>query len=139
MSDRQDLVKSQGEGNEKPPAWEWAVAALGAAVLLVFASYLAHDAFFGPRVIATPHAQVLRTQRLHDRHAITASIHNQGSESLAELKVVATLRRQGTVVESADTVLAFLPRHASRTVTFYFDNDPALHDVVVKAESSQKP
>ena len=125
---------------ENIPAAEWAVAGLGAAMVVVALIVLVGDAmradgepaaitFTVDTVVAAPAGYLAK---------VTA--RNTGSETAAGLVIHGVLHgADGAAVETSELVLDYLPGRSTRAIVFMFTRDPAMHRLSVTARAYQAP
>jgi uncharacterized protein (TIGR02588 family) len=122
-----------------PPFWEWVVAGIGLVLVLAVLGYLVLDAFHSPDTPPAPEVQVLGVEAQAGRFLVRFSARNGGSRTAEQLKVVATLKEAGKVVEEVDTVMDFLPGRSSREGGVFFQRDPRLLQLELQARSYIRP
>lgn len=122
-----------------PALWEWAVAGLGALLLVATLGYLVYDAVASADSAPDPAVQVLRIQRQEGRFLVRVKVVNRGREPAAMLRVTGELRRGETVVEQSDTEFDFLPGRSAREAGLFFEHDPGAFELRLGARSFQQP
>ena len=124
--------------HEIPPL-EWLVAAIG--VLLLAAALWILIGQRSPEKADPPFfkVQVTSIDRGPDGWLVRFDAVNLGREVAAELTMRGTLQRDGSVVESAETVLEFVPGRSTRSAGLYFANDPRDGDLAIRAVGYRAP
>lgn len=123
-----------------PPPWEWAVAALGAVVLLAVLGFLAWDAW---RLDHSPPDPRLSVEQVLEqpgpRYLVIVRAQNNGSQAAASLKITGRLRSGGSTVESSDTEFQYLPGASKRRAGLFFTHDPHRGELTLSVDSYQLP
>ncbi|HEY8356000.1 MAG TPA: hypothetical protein VIL30_00960 [Ramlibacter sp.] len=122
-----------------PPFWQWAVAAMGLALVLACLGYLLAQAWAGPPTPPDPVVEVVSIARQGTRHLVTVRVRNRGKATAEGLKIAGELRQGGTVVERVETELQFLPGESSRERGLFFTRDPRSLSLELRPESYQAP
>ncbi len=121
------------------PLIEWVVGGIGAALFVACVALLIYQGVVEgdqPGAITT---SVLEVAEVGDRHLVTFKIENDGTQTLSNLQVSARLLAGDREVESARTIIDYLPGGSSREGGFYFEHDPRELAVAIRAEGYQKP
>lgn len=138
------MTENRKPDDEAPPPRpvalaEWAVAAVGAALVVGVLGVLAHEAMTyedGPPVIVTTVDGVTRTPA---GYVARFTAKNEGHATAAEIKVVATLKDGQRTIEEADVTLDYVARKSSREAGVIFQRDPATATLEIRATSYRKP
>lgn len=134
-----DRGTAEAPAEGPPPFWEWVVAALGLVLLLASVGYLAWHARFEPATPPDPVVEVTSVGAQGDRHLVLFRVHNRGTATAAALRITGELRREGQVVEQAETEFQHLPGRSSREAGLFFRNPPAQFELVLAPRSFQRP
>ena len=121
------------------PLWEWIAAAIGFA-LLVAAVWVLLSA--GPMGPSRPPAVVVRAEppvHVADGWLVRFEARNVGSETIADVRLQATLVRGSDVSETVEAHFDFLPARSSRRGGVYFTRDPTAGVVSIRAVGYQEP
>jgi uncharacterized protein (TIGR02588 family) len=122
-----------------PPLWEWAVAALGAVVLLAVLGFLAWETWRLDHSPPDPRLSVEKVvEQPGSRYLVIVRAENRGSQAAASLKISGRLRAGGTV-ESSDTEFQYLPGASHREAGLFFTHDPRGGELTLSVESYQQP
>jgi uncharacterized protein (TIGR02588 family) len=118
------------------PVWEWAIAALGACIVLgaiaLFAVQIARP--FGHPSFTISIDSVLESGT---DYVVVIEVRNHG-RTASNVTVEGTLTR-GTAVERSETALAFLPAKSRQTAALLFNSDPRQHQLRVMVRSFTEP
>ncbi|WP_083656246.1 hypothetical protein [Mongoliimonas terrestris] len=118
---------------------EWAVAALGAAILAGVIGYLAHDGLTGSGAPPDLSVRVVSTLPAKAGHHVQVLVLNDGQSPAAAVDVVGELRDGETVVEEASTTVDYLPQNSEKPAGLMFTEDPAAFRLVVRAAGYTAP
>ena len=125
---------------ENIPAAEWAVAALGAALVAIALIVLVGDALRGDSEAAAITFTVDTVIVSPAGYLAKVTARNSGSETAAGLVIHGVLHgADGAAVETSEPVLDYLPGRSTRAIAFMFTRDPALHRLSVAARAYQAP
>ncbi len=133
---RAEQTKQEGD---KTPAAEWFVAALGLALVVTVVGFLLYQAL---AVKVTPPDitfAVEETRKVQQGYLVTITAHNGGGETVADLTVTGELTDGEEVLEGDTATLDYVPAHSTRQVGFYFQENPADHELVLRAGGYQNP
>ena len=123
-----------------PPSWEWAVAALGAVVLLAVVGFLAWETW---RLDHSPPDPRLSVEKVVEqpgpRYLVIVRAENRGSQPAAALKVSGRQRAGDATVETSDTEFQYLPGASKRRAGLFFTHDPRRGELTLSVESYQQP
>lgn len=118
---------------------EWAVAAVGAALVIGVLGMLVREAMTyedGPPVIVATVDGVTRTEA---GYVVRFTAKNVGRATAAEITMAATLKDGERTVEEADVTLDYVARKSSREAGVIFQRDPAGATLEIRATSYRKP
>ena len=112
-------------------AWEWAIAIVGALLVLGTVSYLIY--FEASTTSRPPQVTIERqvVERSGDKYLVSFTARNQSSATAAGLSIRGELRQDGRVVESSELSFDFLPGFSTRQGYFYFQQDPLAGELEV--------
>lgn len=135
-------TNSDRDGGEPPRQVgivEWAVAALGAALVAGVLATLTYEALTyreGPPSIAVKVDHVDRTE---SGHVVRFTARNEGPTTAAEVTILGRLTDAGQVVEEAQITLDYVARQSAREAGLIFERDPATATLELRATSYRKP
>jgi uncharacterized protein (TIGR02588 family) len=140
MSDKRASSKQPGSSKQDDTSpWEWVAALIGAALIVGIVGFLVVEAL---REGATPpriEIEVVDISRSEAGHLVQIQVLNRGEATAAQLVVEGQLRRGDETVETATITLTFAPAGSSRSAGLIFENDPAEHDLKLRAQGYEAP
>ena len=120
-------------------AWEWAIAIVGALLVVSTVGYLIY--FEASTSSRPPQVTIDRPviTRSGDKHLVSFIARNQSSATAAGLQIRGELRQDGRVVESSELSFDYLPGFSERQGYFYFEQDPSVGELDVYPLSYVEP
>ena len=139
MNKRRPRLSGSALRPQATSAWEWAIAIVGALLVVGTVSYLiyfeASTTSHPPQV--TIEQQVIK--RGGDKYLVSFTARNQSSTTAAGLRIRGELRQDGRVVESSELSFDYLPGFSTRQGYFYFHQDPSVGELHVFPVSYVEP
>lgn len=130
---------SDSSNRDTPPAWEWGVAFLGLALVLAVLGFMTYQAVTGddspPQV--TVHTEAILP--LQPGYLVQFRAVNQGGTTAAQVVVEGRLTGENERVEMGETVLDYVPSHASRKGGLFFSQDPRKYPLQLRATGYAEP
>ncbi|HEY8538655.1 MAG TPA: hypothetical protein VIL28_07290 [Steroidobacteraceae bacterium] len=122
------------------PILEWLLGGIGCALVIACIAFLIYQGVNDGERPGRLISKVLSVTDTGDGYVARFTIHNAGSQALANLHVRARLldsdRRE---VERATVVIDYVPGHSLQQGGFYFQHDPRKLEVEIRGEGYQKP
>lgn len=118
---------------------EWAVAALGALLVLGAAGSLLYEALAGPATPPAVAVEVRAIQPVGSGYLVEFEAFNHGGETAAQVTVEGTLSHDGSEVEASTTMLDFIPPEAHRRGGLFFTEDPRAFELALRATGYASP
>ena len=120
-------------------AWEWAIAMVGALLVVGTVSYLIY--FEASTTLRPPQVTIERQiiKRSGNKYLVSFTARNQTSATAAGLRIRGELRQDGRIVESSELSFDYLPGFSTRQGYFYFQQDPSVGELQVFAMSYVDP
>ena len=118
---------------------EWVFGGIGVVLLLSCIAFLAYEGFNNGEEPGPITSSVIDIVAAGDHHIVTFEIANGGSQTLSNLHVSARLLDGEREVESARTMIDYLPGRSSHEGGFYFEHDPRALRIEIRPEGYQKP
>jgi uncharacterized protein (TIGR02588 family) len=122
--------------------WEWAAAAVGAAILVAIVGYLIYESIVRPpearpEIVVTGEAPV----PLGDgAFLVPIEVRNRGHVTGAGVNVSGALvGPDGTVIEESAVTFGFVAQHSTETGGLYFAADPRSLRLVLRVEGFTDP
>jgi uncharacterized protein (TIGR02588 family) len=122
--------------------WEWAAAAVGAAILVSIVGYLIYESIARPpearpEIVASARAPV---QLASGAFLVPIEVENRGHVTGAGVNVSGALvGPDGAVVEASAVTFDFIAQHSKETGGLYFTADPRTHRVELRVEGYTDP
>ena len=120
------------------PAGEWAVAAVGAAVLLAMVGYLAWMGLVGEEGPPALSVRVERVQPAGEGWLVLFVAANDGPSAAATVRVRGRLGEDSAVEESV-AVLDYVPQRSERRGGLMFSRDPGAEPLELRVEGYERP
>lgn len=127
------------KSRQQRPALEWVLGGLGGALLLTCIGFLIWHGVQGAYVPGEITIKVARTSSLGNQYLVEFEIHNAGTQTLAALNVTARVLDGEKELETAQTVIDYLPGRTNRKGGFYFRTDPRQHHLEIDPGGYQTP
>ncbi len=122
--------------------WEWAAAAVGAAILVAIVGFLTYESIARPpqprpEIVANAAAPV---PLAHGAFLVPIAVENLGHATGAGVSVSGTLiGPDGAVVEASTVTFSFVAQHSTETGGLYFAADPRTLRLVLRVEGYTDP
>ena len=106
-------------------AWEWVVAAVGAALVTASIGYLVWYGVTHPEGVPRLELRQLDTAVAAKGYLVKILITNSGNATAAAVHVEGRLMKDGTVVETGEATVEYVPQHSQREAYLQFYAKPA--------------
>jgi uncharacterized protein (TIGR02588 family) len=132
-------TRKQDKKADGKPALEWAASALGLLILIGLAAILSWDAL--QQTQALPAVAIERGRIMQSRHGYTVEFvaRNDAGATASDVQVEGVLRRDGQVVEVAQSRIDYVPGSSARRGGLFFTRDPSEHELTLRALGYAKP
>ncbi|HEV7436558.1 MAG TPA: TIGR02588 family protein [Pseudorhizobium sp.] len=138
MAKKKTITQTGADKNKDPeasqqstPAIEWAVAALGAILLVAMLGYMV---FFGLSRPESP-PQILVTygdaRQEPGGYALEFTASNKGGSTASQALIKGVLKRGSETVEEAEVTIDYIPQTSDRKGTLTFKQDPSHFELKV--------
>jgi uncharacterized protein (TIGR02588 family) len=122
------------------PHWiEWATGVVSAVVVLGVVGWIGKDALqdrdTSPNLIGV----VLQTEERSDGFQVLFDVRNGSSKTASDVTVRGEIREQGSVLESVETVLDYVPGHSKAGGGLIFQQNPAGKTLRIRAVAFDEP
>ncbi|MFO7322165.1 MAG: TIGR02588 family protein [Chloroflexota bacterium] len=129
----------KGAGANDIPPLEWAVAMLGAGLVIATLGYLL--------LLGIGHGQsppdlqitVQAYTAVESGYLIEFEVFNRGYQPAAQVTVQGSLRAGDIEIETSETTLDYVPSQSWRGGGLYFANDPRSYTLVLRPLGYQRP
>lgn len=128
--------KKQAAGK---PVLEWAASILGLMILVCLAAILAWDGL--QRTEALPAVAIDKGRIIESRHGYTVEFvaRNLTGVTASDVQVEGVLRRDGQIVEAAQSRMDYVPGSSVRRGGLFFTRDPREYDLALRALGYSEP
>lgn len=120
------------------PLLEWILGGIGLLIFVAGVGFLLTRAA-SPEVAPTLKLEVQRVVRVENGHLVEFIASNQGSETVADLHIIAALMQGEREAERVELTMDYLPGRSQRHGGAYFERDPKNHRVKLVAQGFQDP
>lgn len=117
--------------NAPPPIskWEWAIAAVGFALVVGVIGHSAYHALATRAVVPEVTIEHVGTHATRGGHVVHFRAHNHGSATAADLQITGELRQGSSIVETSGATLGYLPSFSRRKGGLFFQEDPDRYEL----------
>lgn len=129
--------KSQQE-RDRPPLYEWVVAALGLFVVLCTLGLLTYEVIAGDTSVPDPLVRVTGVQEVRGGYLAQVEAFNRGGDTAAGLTIAGTLKQNGQDIETSEVTLDYLPGQSLREAGLFFSEDPRRYRLELRALGYQE-
>lgn len=130
------MTARQGHGT---PPWEWAIAALGALIVLGGVGFMLYEATTRP---STPPKIEVVVDTIVDTEygrVVEFTVRNHGYQTAAGLLVEGHLENDSGAVERAQATIDYVPPQAARRGGLLFSRDPRRYRLEVTGKGYDVP
>jgi uncharacterized protein (TIGR02588 family) len=123
----------------QPPKLERILGAVGAALLIASAGFLAYRALTDE---AHPGELLVTVTEVHDvgdAYVATFAVHNQGAQTLSQLHLVARVMDGEAELESVPALIDYLPAHSTQKAGVYLRHDPRRYRLEITPGGYMEP
>ena len=121
------------------PLLEWAVGAVGLAIVSTVVGVLLYEAVAGDKGPPELRLTVQSVAPLKQGFLVMVRAENIGGEPAARVPIVAEVWAQAKVVESSETQFEHLPPHSSRDAGVFLQQDPRSKEIRLRALGFEEP
>jgi len=121
------------------PLLEWVIGALGLVIVTAVVGVLIYEAIAGDKSPPEVKLTVQSIAPLQHGFLVKLRAENIGGEPAARVAITAELWQQSKVVELSETQFEHLPPHSSREAGVFFQRDPQLHEIRLRALGYEAP
>jgi uncharacterized protein (TIGR02588 family) len=115
------------DGRQRMPVTEWIAALLGGTIALGFIGFIAYHGLTDAGTPPQIEVEARDTLDVAGGFLVRFRALNRGGETGAQVIIDGRLSRGGEEVETAETVLDYVPAHSAREGGLFFRNDPRRH------------
>lgn len=134
--------KDGGNDQEAPETTsplEWLVAGIGALLVVFAVGYMVQFALTRPDGPPAIELEVTGVSRAGAGYLVTFKATNTGRSTGAGVLVTGELSSGGERVEASEMTLDYLPQESERQGGLFFTEDPAAHELVLRAQGYAEP
>lgn len=121
------------------PAAEWAVAALGALLVLGAVGLMLHEALTQASTPPSIEVSVDTIVRTPYGYVVEFRARNHGQQTAAGVVVEGELKSDTGTVEKAQVTIDYVPAGSSRSGGLLFAHDPRTHSVEIRPKGYDRP
>ena len=122
------------------PHWiEWATGAVSAIIVLGVIIWIGKDGFTDHDKSPDLHGTVSQTEERSGGFQVLFKIRNDASATASEVRVVGEIKDQDKVLESAETVLDYVPGHSKVGGGLIFRQSPAGKALNIRVTAFDEP
>ncbi|WP_312224190.1 hypothetical protein [Rhizobium rhizoryzae] len=122
------------------PHWiEWITGVVSGMIVLAVIIWIGKDALKDRDVSPNLHGTVLQTEERSDGFQVLFQIRNDSSATASQVKIRGEVRDQGSVLESSETVLDYVPGHSTAAGGLVFKQNPAGKEIEVMPIAFDQP
>jgi uncharacterized protein (TIGR02588 family) len=129
----------QAQERDRPPLYEWVVAALGLLTVLYAFGFLTYEAVSDDTSPPDPLLRVTGVQEVRAGYLAQVEVLNREGDTAAGLMVEGTLKQGNQDVQTSEITLDYLPGHSARKVGLFFSKDPRRYHLELRALGYQEP
>jgi len=120
------------------PPWEWAVAALGAGVVIGLIALMGHRALQEESPVPSLHVEAREVHARAGGFVVLLDVRNSGSGA-ANVAIEGELRDGESMIESSGVTLDYVPADSHREAGLIFTRDPSRHQLQLRATGYESP
>lgn len=121
------------------PVWEWIVAAIGLALVIVAIGTMIYRAVTEDPSLPVLEIRVNSIVPTNTGYLVKFSVKNSGSQTAAALTVEGSLKQDGETVETSAATLTYAPANSEREGGLFFTKNPEEFELEMRATGYEKP
>lgn len=136
------MTKTTRDANietNKPHWIEWVTGALSAAVVLVVIVWIGKDALMDRDISPDLEGGALQVEARSQGFQVLFEIRNRSSQTASQVAVRGEVLEKSKPVETAETVVDYVPGHSKAKGGIVFQNDPHGKTISIRAISFNEP
>ncbi|WP_300573406.1 TIGR02588 family protein [Phenylobacterium sp.] len=127
------------EAAETTSPLEWLVAGVGALLVVFTVGYMVQFALTRPEGPPAVVLEVTGVSRASTGYLVSFTATNTGLSTGAGIVVTGELSSGGARIEASEMTLDYLPQDSERQGGLFFTQDPAAHELVLRAQGYAEP
>lgn len=120
------------------PAWEWAIAAVGALLVLGMTGFMTYRAMHVGSPVPDLHVQAQQVHAGSGDFVVELQVSNEGGGA-TNVAIEGELVNEGKLVESANVTLDYVPARSRRQAGLIFSADPRQYTLRLRATGYEPP
>src|SRR5512138_1686032 len=128
-----------GKRHDATPLLEWVLGGIGVVLFVGAIAFLTYEEFRGADRVSGVEIHIDEIVRTHDAYLVRYRAHNQGTQTLVDLRIVARVLDGTTERERVEAGIDFLPGESWRRGGFYLREDPQKYRIEIRAGGYQEP
>lgn len=135
------MIEAGGDrsGEARVPPFEWAVALLGVLFVGGSVAFMIWQALQEPPPPPDITVEEETISAVQSGYLVQYVARNRGGETASSLRLDGELRERGEVVERSEAILDFLPGMSQRRGGLFFQRDPRVHELQLRASGYESP
>ncbi|MBO0143549.1 hypothetical protein JZX87_20495 [Agrobacterium sp. Ap1] len=122
------------------PHWiEWITGAVSGIIVVGVIVWIGKDGFLDHDTSPNLHGKVVQIEERSDGFQVLFSIENASSATASQVKILGEIREQGSVLESKETILDYVPGHSKAGGGLIFRQNPTGRELEVRATAFSEP
>lgn len=128
-----------GGAGELISTWEWIAAAVGAALVFGAVGMMLHEAVTRPDTPPRVEVTVDTVVAQPTGYLVRIRARNRGHSTAAALEIEGELIADTGTVQTSRTTIDYLPERTARTAGLFFEHDPRLFTLRLRAVGYDDP
>jgi uncharacterized protein (TIGR02588 family) len=139
------MASGKSKNSKRPkaldiPLLEWVSAGVGLAIVLGMFGFLTVDAMRADTgVPPIMRAQPTRLTVAPGQYVLQVRVSNSSRKTGASVQIAGNLKRGGTVVESSEATLSYVPGQSERRAGLVFTHDPRAYQLDLRVTGYERP
>lgn len=122
------------------PHWiEWATGAVSAVIVIAVIIWIAKDAIFDRDTSPNLAGSVVHVEQRSGGYQVQFEVRNSASATASQVTVRGEVRDDGTLVETTQTVVDYIPGHSKANGGLIFQHDPDGKAIHILATAYNEP
>jgi uncharacterized protein (TIGR02588 family) len=132
--------QSEDEVRDAASPWEWGIAGLGAIAIFSLIGFFIFQGIAGEKTPVDVAIQQQPVVPVPGGYLVPIQIRNLGATTAAGLEVEGELTdRAGSIIETSETTIDYLPPHSSTEAGLFFTRDPRQYNLQVRPKGYEVP
>jgi uncharacterized protein (TIGR02588 family) len=124
---------------EREPLWQWGIGAAGGVLVLATLAYMAYESIAIRETLPQIALEVETVNKSGHGFLAMVVVSNSGGSTAAQLRVEATLMRDGRAIETGELTFPYVPARSHRRGGLYLTQEPGPGELKLRAVSFLEP